>query len=418
MKELASGRIWKFGDGIDTDALAPTRYLNQGEAEYPKHCLEAVNPEFANGAKIGDIIVAGEEFGRGSSREHAAKALKLLGIKAVIAKSISPIYKRNLINLGIPIFEDPDIPDACEDGDMSVIGPGRFHNITKGWDSPLPALPDFILEIIEKGGLFPMLLEKGGISAMARPLKDNGEMKEVGGMRVFPANEKYVDTVVDLLNRGEVLLGPFDTTYGLFASIKRPDAIKRIYAMKKRAMDMPLTMIVPREKFSQYAEIPEKVKRLLLKELDGPISIILPKKKDKVPDHVTSGLPTVSLADGENAFMKRVMERIEICGTSANIHGEAPPSTLSGALAQLGDSVTLAVDGGPSLYKIGHTVLDLASDPPKLVRAGPFDTKKIYSLFPELVADRTDPIPDELVKGSSIVDLTPKVVVKASKRDG
>jgi L-threonylcarbamoyladenylate synthase len=272
------------------------------------------------------------------------------------------------------------------------------------------------MDIIDNGGLFPLVLRKGGISGMSRPFKDNGEMKEVGNMRVFPANEKYVDTVVELLNRGEVLLGPFDTTYGLFASIKRPDAIKRIYTMKRRSDDMPLTMIVPKDRFSQYAEIPERVRKLLSKELDGPISIILPKKKDKVPDHVTSGLPTVSLADGENAFMKRVMERIEICGTSANIHGEAPPSTLSGALAQLGDSVTLAVDGGPTLYKIGHTVLDLASDPPKLIRAGPFDTKKIFALFPELVAARSDPIPDDLVKGSSVVDLTPKVEVRASRK--
>jgi hypothetical protein len=85
-------------------------------------------------------------------------------------------------------------------------------------------------------------------------------------------------------------------------------------------------------------------------------------------------------------------------------------------LSQLGDSVTLAVDGGPTLYKLGHTVLDLSSDPPKLIRAGPFETKRIYALFPELVADKANPIPDDLVKGSSVVEITPKVDVKVSKK--
>jgi tRNA A37 threonylcarbamoyladenosine synthetase subunit TsaC/SUA5/YrdC len=174
-------------------------------------------------------------------------------------------------------------------------------------------------------------------------------------------------------------------------------------------------MIVPRERFKEYAEIPDRVERILFTELAGPISIILPKRKDKVPDYVTSGLKTVSLADGENAFMKRIMEKIEICGTSANISGMPPPSTLHGALEQLGEDLTLAVDGGPSLYRIGHTVIDLASDPPKLIRAGPYHTKKLIELFPELIGEE-EGLPDELVKGHSIIDLSPEVDIKATNK--
>jgi len=416
MKALTKGRIWLLGDGVDTDALAPTHYLNTGEGVYSEHCLEDLRSDFAKGVREGDVIMAGEDFGKGSSREMAANALKVLGIRAVVAKSIAPIMKRNLVNLGIPIYEDPDIPDACEDGDDVVIYSGRFINSTKGWESPLPELPSFILDMINAGGLFRLMLRKGGISAMSRPNLEFDEMKEVGNMRLFPAFEKYVDTVSEMLNRGEVLLGPFDTTYGLFACIKRPDAIKRIYKMKRRGDEMPLTMIVPRERFQLYAEVPEKVQKLLFTELSGPISIILPKKPERVPDYVTSGLQTVSLADGENAFMRRLMEKVELCGTSANIHGQPPPSTLSGALAQLGDSVTLAVDGGPTLYPVGHTVLDLASKPPKLIRAGPFDVKRIYKLFPEMIGDKEEGLPDELVKGHSIVEITPEVDVRASSK--
>lgn len=405
-----------MGDNIDTDALAPTRYLHLPQEDYSAHCLEEDYPDFASGVEEGDVIVAGEDFGKGSSREHASNALRLLGIKVVIAKSIAPIMKRNLINLGIPLFEDPDLPDACSDGDRVLIEGNRFHNITKGWDAPLSPLQGFIMDIIDKGGLLSLLIEKGGISDMSRPFKDNDRVKEVEKVKIFPAKEKYVDTVVEMLNRGEVLLGPFDTTYGLFASIKRPDAIKRIYVMKKRGEDMPLTMIVPKRRFPDYAEIPERTMRLLETELDGPISIIFPKKKDRVPDYVTSNLKTVSLADGENIFMKAVMERIEICGTSANIHGQPPPSTMEEALRQLGDTVTIAVDGGPTHYGIGHTVLDMSTDPPKLIRSGPFETKKLNTLFPELVSEKEKPIPDDLIRGQSVVDLTPSVEVKARRK--
>jgi 3-isopropylmalate/(R)-2-methylmalate dehydratase small subunit len=415
MDVIAMGQVWKLPDDVDTDMLAPTQYLTLKPEEYSKHCLESLREDFPRKVRKGDVLVAGNNFGKGSSREHAAIAIKTLGIKVVVAKSIATLMKRNLFNLGIPAIEDEDIPEVCEDGDKVRVTPWEFKNITKKFTSQLPKMPDFIIELLEKGGLFNLMLERGGISSKARPLEEMNEIKEVGNTKIYPAYDKYVDVVIERMEKGEVLCGPFDTTYGLFASIKRADAVKRIYELKKRSDKMPLTMIIPREKFHEYAEIPERVEKILHTDLKGPISIILPKKPDRVPDYVTSGLQTVSLADGENPFMKRIMERLEICGTSANISGMPPPSTLNGALRQIGEELTLAVDGGPSLYRIGHTVIDLASDPPKLIRAGPYHTKKLIQLFPELIGEE-EGLPDELVKGHSIIDLSPEVDIKATTK--
>ncbi len=401
-------------DNIDTDALAPTPYLHLTKEEYSKHCLEDLFPDFASSVKPGDIILAGRNFGIGSSREQAQIALKHLGIRCVIAVSAAPLTKRNLFNIGVPIFEDPDIPRSCRSGEEAEITQDTFRNITMKWDSPLRPLPLFMMKIIEHGGLFPLLMEKGGLSAASTPFQEGYEIKVVGKMKIFPAYDKYVDTVVDLLEKGEVLCGPFDTTYGLFASIKRPEAVKRIYQLKRRGDQMPLTMIVPKERFSKYAQISDKVQSLLEEELDGPISIILKKKSNVVPDYVTSGLPTVSLANGENPFMKRVMERVELCGTSANIHGQPPPSTLSGVLDQLGEDLTLVVDGGPTFYRVGHTVLDLASDPPRIIRKGPYSSKKLFALFPELIGEKEEVMSDEMTKGRSVIDISPEVQIGAS----
>jgi 3-isopropylmalate/(R)-2-methylmalate dehydratase small subunit len=415
MEVLAMGRVWKLPDDIDTDMLAPTQYLMLAPSEYSTHCLESLREDFGKKVRKGDVVVAGNDFGKGSSREHAAKALKELGIRVVIAKSVSPLMKRNLFNLGIPVFEDEDLPEVCDDGDKVKVTIGRFNNITKKFTSDIPQLPDFMINILESGGLFDLMMKKGGISSMSRPIDEISEIREVGPTKIYPAYEKYVDVVIERLERGEVLCGPFDTTYGLFASIKRPDAVKKVYELKKRSDSMPLTMIVPRENFQDYAEIPERVQKILFNELMGPISIILPKKGDRVPDYVTSGLKTVSLADGENAFMKKIMEKIEICGTSANISGMPPPSTLNGALKQIGEELTLAVDGGPSLYRIGHTVIDLSTNPPKLIRAGPYHTKKLIQLFPELIGEE-EGLPDDLIKGHSIIDLSPEVDIKATTK--
>ncbi len=415
MTLITKGKVWVLPEEINTDMLAPTQYLSMDPKKYSKHCLEASHPEFAKGVKTGDIIMAKRDFGKGSSREHASLAIKFLGIKAVIVESISPIMKRNLMNNGIPVFVDGDLPYTCDTGDKVEVYTDGFRNLTKNQESELKEIPPFMVRLIESGGLFNMITERGGISSRARPLEEHTEVQEVGNTKIYPAYDKYVDTVLERLEQGEVLCGPFDTTYGLFASIKRPDAVKKIYTLKKRSDSMPLTMIVPREKFSEYAEIPDRVEKLLYDELRGPISIILPKKGNRVPDYVTSGLDTVSLADGENSFMKRIMEKIEICGTSANISGMPPPSTLSGALKQLGEELTLAVDGGPSLYRIGHTVLDLSKKPPKLLRPGPYNTKKLIELFPELIGE-DEGLPDDLVKGHSIIDISPEVDIRATSK--
>jgi len=121
---------------VDTDALVPTIYLHQPPSEYSKHCLETVRTDLAANVKVGDVVIAGRDFGRGSSREHAALALKYLGIRGVIAVSVAPIMKRNLFNIGVPVFEHPDIPHSCDDGDevelttFKLVDPHRIAAIT------------------------------------------------------------------------------------------------------------------------------------------------------------------------------------------------------------------------------------------------------------------------------------------------
>jgi len=109
------GRVWKFGDNIDTDAIIPARYLNTSdEKELAKHVMEDADRDFPSKVKPGDIIIAGKNFGCGSSREHAPIAIKAAGIKAVVAKSFARIFFRNSFNIGLPIFEVPDLIDETK----------------------------------------------------------------------------------------------------------------------------------------------------------------------------------------------------------------------------------------------------------------------------------------------------------------
>lgn len=150
------GRVWKFGRDVDTDAVIPAKYLNlQDPKELGRHCMENIRPDFAKSAKPGDIVVAEENFGCGSSREHAPLALKGLGISCVIAKSFARIFFRNCVNIGLPILEAPEAVDAVQDGDeLSVdLESGTVEDITRGLKFKANPMPQLTREIAEAGGL-------------------------------------------------------------------------------------------------------------------------------------------------------------------------------------------------------------------------------------------------------------------------
>jgi 3-isopropylmalate/(R)-2-methylmalate dehydratase small subunit len=148
-KELS--RAWKFGDDIDTDAIIPGRFLTINDPkELAKHAFEGVRPDFK--PSEGDVVVAGENFGCGSSREHAPLALKGAGIKCVIAKSFARIFFRNSINIGLPMLECKDI-DRIADGDILEVEEGLIRNMTKNETYHTTPLPEFLEEIVDSGGL-------------------------------------------------------------------------------------------------------------------------------------------------------------------------------------------------------------------------------------------------------------------------
>ncbi len=149
------GRVWKFGDDIDTDVIIQGKYLVINEPEeLAKHVFENIRPEFAKEVKKGDFVVAGENFGCGSSREHAPLALKATGISAVIAKSFARIFFRNAINIGLRVLECKDT-DRIEEGDEIEVdySKGVIVNKTKSEEYEIKPLPEFLEQIIECGGL-------------------------------------------------------------------------------------------------------------------------------------------------------------------------------------------------------------------------------------------------------------------------
>ena len=161
--EKIRGKVWKFGDNIDTDVIIPARYLNTTDpAELAKHCMEDADPEFSKKVKSGDIIVAGKNFGCGSSREHAPIAIKGCGISCVIACSFARIFYRNAFNTGLLILECPEAVDSTEEGDELEIYPeeGKIVNLVKGETYYTKPLPAFMKEILEDGGLIPHILKK------------------------------------------------------------------------------------------------------------------------------------------------------------------------------------------------------------------------------------------------------------------
>jgi 3-isopropylmalate/(R)-2-methylmalate dehydratase small subunit len=155
---ILQGQAWKYGDNVDTDVIIPARYLSASTAEeLAEHCMEDLDPGFAGTVQPGDVIVAGENFGCGSSREHAPLALKGAGVSCVVARSFARIFYRNAINVGLPILEAPAAVDDVENGHQLEIDleHGRIHNLATGMVYQAEPYPPFMMEIIDAGGLVP-----------------------------------------------------------------------------------------------------------------------------------------------------------------------------------------------------------------------------------------------------------------------
>jgi len=155
-------RLWRFDETIDTDVLAPGKYMKSSLSELAMHCLEAVRPEFASSVRPGDVLLGAPNFGVGSSREQAAEVLKHLGVTAVIAPSFAGIFYRNAINLGLPVFTVADElcrHDGLADGVDVVFDfdAATLTLATSGYVLPLEPLPAFLREMILDGGLIPHL---------------------------------------------------------------------------------------------------------------------------------------------------------------------------------------------------------------------------------------------------------------------
>ncbi|HWQ79012.1 MAG TPA: 3-isopropylmalate dehydratase small subunit [Anaerovoracaceae bacterium] len=160
MKEVLKGNVHAYGDNVDTDVIIPARYLNTSDPlELAKHCMEDIDTEFVKKVKPGDVIVAGRNFGCGSSREHAPIAIRACGVSCVIAESFARIFFRNAINIGLPIVELKDARRRVQTGDAVEIDlkEGKVKNLTSGEDYAVSPHPAFMQEIIESGGLIEMV---------------------------------------------------------------------------------------------------------------------------------------------------------------------------------------------------------------------------------------------------------------------
>jgi len=151
-----TGKIIKYGDNVDTDVIIPARYLNTSDhKELASHCMEDIDKDFTKKVEQGDIMVAGYNFGCGSSREHAPIAIKASGISLVIAKTFARIFYRNAINIGLAIVECPEAAEAIEDGHKveADLDNGVIYDLTSGKEYKTQPFPEFIQKIIENGGL-------------------------------------------------------------------------------------------------------------------------------------------------------------------------------------------------------------------------------------------------------------------------
>ncbi|MDR1292942.1 MAG: 3-isopropylmalate dehydratase small subunit [Clostridiales Family XIII bacterium] len=150
------GKAFKYGDNVDTDVIIPARYLNIADPkELATHVMEDIDADFARTVKKGDVVVAGKNFGSGSSREHAPLVLKVAGVKAVIAPTFARIFYRNAFNIGLPILESAEAAERIDAGDEVDVNfrTGKIVNKTKGETYRAEPLPEFMTELIRKGGL-------------------------------------------------------------------------------------------------------------------------------------------------------------------------------------------------------------------------------------------------------------------------
>lgn len=159
---ILKGKAWKYGDDINTDLIIPARYLNTSDPnELAKHCMEDEDPEFPKKVAKGDFIVAGKNFGCGSSREHAPISIKASGVSAVIAKSFARIFYRNAFNMGLLILECNEADDISTGDELEVdTEKGVIKNLTKNKSYQIKPIPPFMEELLASGGLMEYVLKK------------------------------------------------------------------------------------------------------------------------------------------------------------------------------------------------------------------------------------------------------------------
>ena len=163
------GKAWIFGDDVDTDMLAPGKYMKFGIDEIAKHCLESARPTFAASVANGDVVVGGRNFGLGSSREQAAAALRHLGVVAVVATSFAGLFYRNALNLGLPVMACPEASRIREGDEVRVdAAAGRVENLSTGETLACEPIPQHLLEMVRDGGLLPHLEKRLGRAGKAR----------------------------------------------------------------------------------------------------------------------------------------------------------------------------------------------------------------------------------------------------------
>jgi 3-isopropylmalate dehydratase small subunit len=160
---ILKGKAWKFGADVDTDLIIPARYLNTSDPkELAKHCMEDADPAFAGKVSSGDFIVAGNNFGCGSSREHAPIAIKTAGVSCVVAASFARIFYRNAFNLGLPILESPEAAEAVRTGDELEVdlATGKITNLSQDRTYQAQSVPPFMQELLAAGGLMPYVMKR------------------------------------------------------------------------------------------------------------------------------------------------------------------------------------------------------------------------------------------------------------------